>query len=115
MKIILNIKGKQRTFFSRTAEMEDLRKLMELQTRVDLNFITDLNDLDEVINQVIDLFSKQFTFDELCHGVSSRKFMGEVLPEFIASVNGVLPSENGSKKKYPQRKTTSASKTTTEN
>lgn len=115
MKVILKIDGKQRTFFSRTPSMEDLRKLMELQTRIDLNFIIDLKDLDEVINLILDLFYKQFTFDQLCHGIASHTFMSETIPNYVADVNGVLSHGDGSKKKYPPKKTTSGSKTTTGN
>lgn len=107
MKLTLKNNGEDKTYFSRKPQLGDLRELMELQTRVDLYYITDPNQLDEIVQMIVKIFNNQFTEEEFYHGVTTDFFMSKLLPEYIATVNGTLGQGNGSKKKQQQQKTLS--------
>ncbi|KZR60386.1 phage tail assembly chaperone G [Pseudobacillus badius] len=97
MKLPLMINGEERIFVAPFIPARILRKLLEMQTRINLDKMT-IDETDEVVGLICDAFGNQFTIDEYWDGVAAEDFNDNLL-EFMMHVNGAKKQEKTQGKK----------------
>lgn len=89
MKITLNIDNKNREFVTPFISGRKLRDTFKLAKMASTNDY-DEKILDEMVKYIVDMFGKQFTFDQFYDGIEANKIM----PTFTDLVNEITGALN---------------------
>lgn len=92
MKLSLLIDGQEKTFNAPFISARMLRAAIALSEK--LKTIT-VETLDEMVHFAVDVFGKQFTFDEFYDGVHAPEMI-DTLTEVIHAVTGAVQPQGGS-------------------
>ncbi|MGM8213571.1 phage tail assembly chaperone G [Virgibacillus sp. W0430] len=92
MKLTLLIDGKKKIFTTSFVSARFYRKLLEYDQTIDY---TDMNldDYDEVVGFVCNVFDNQFTVDEFYDGIPSHELIQTLLDVFSYVRTGEVPKK----------------------
>ena len=93
MQINLNNK----TYIMPTVKAKMLRKTLALNEKMDFNNLK-VNDLDELVNFVVELFNNQFTIDDIYDFIDST----ELIPLLTQAVQSVVGETNKTLNQFPK-------------
>src|SRR5690625_2855803 len=96
MKLELQINGEQKIFTTPFVSARSFRRLMEFDQKMDYNNLS-IDDVDELVGYVCNVFGDQFTIDEFYDGVPSHELINTILKVFIYVRSGKEPEEEGNK------------------
>lgn len=85
MNITLKLGNKDKTFTTSFISARMLRRTIEVAQGVNFENITP-EELDKLIDYIVELFSSQFTRDDVYDGLSSK----DLIPTIINCINGVV-------------------------
>ena len=93
MQINLNNK----TYIMPTIKAKMLRKTLALNEKMDFNNLK-VNDLDELVNFVTELFGNQFSIDDIYENVDSK----ELIPLLTQAIQSVVGETNKTLNQFPK-------------
>lgn len=93
MQIELNNK----IYIMPTVKAKMLRKTLTLNEKMDFNNLK-VNDLDELVNFVVELFDNQFSIDDIYDNVDST----ELIPLLTKAIESVVGNTNKTLNKFPK-------------
>lgn len=86
MILTLTIDGKERMFAHKTIMTRTLKKLVEMQTRINF-YRMNPDQMDELVSLIIEVFNDQFTLDEFYDGLPVEVY-NDVIDDFFFTVMG---------------------------
>lgn len=102
MNITLVKDGEKKIFSQFFVSSRYMRKALELRTDMNLNDLS-LEDVDTVVNFVVEVFSNQFTFDDVYDGLEYHKIIPTIFDGvFMTILQGrkqKVVGEEGNEKK----------------
>lgn len=92
MKLELQIDGENKIFTTPFVSGRHFRKVMEYDEQIDYSDVN-VEQTDELVGFVCDVFDNQFTVDQFYDGIPSHKVISTVSDVFIYVRTGKTPEE----------------------
>jgi hypothetical protein len=85
MNITLLKDGEKKTYSQFFVSARYMRKALEMKTEMNLNNLS-VEDIDTVINFVVEVFGKQFTYDDVYDGLSYDELVDTIFSDVFMNV-----------------------------
>jgi hypothetical protein len=85
MQITLKIKGKDKTFITDFISARMVRRTIEVSKGINFNDMSP-EELDQMVGFIVELFSHQFTIDDVYDGLPSK----QLIPTMMNCINEVV-------------------------
>lgn len=92
MKLELIIDGEKKIFTTNFVSGRHFRKVMEYDSKIDYSNIG-IDETDELVGFVCNVFDNQFTVDEFYDGIPSHEVISTITSVFIYVRTGKTPEE----------------------